>query len=97
VGMEIEVVWSVSCCRRCRTVMSVQLLFGTFFEVLSSKGGPYNSTDLAQISRQKVVGLLGAVRGILLLEIVMLMLIYFPEANKISLSLWVSLAGCLNF
>jgi hypothetical protein len=62
----------------------------------------YNSTDLAQISRQKGVGLLGVVSGFLLLEIVILLLIYFPEANKISLSLGFptlgfSLAGCLNF
>jgi hypothetical protein len=78
VGMKIEAVWSISCCRRGRTVLFVQLLFGMFFEVLSNKGGPYNSMDLAQISRQKGVGLLGAVSGFLLLEIVILLLIYFP-------------------
>jgi hypothetical protein len=51
VGMKIEAIWSISCCRRGHTIMSVQILFDTFFEVLSRKGGPYNSTDLTQISR----------------------------------------------
>jgi hypothetical protein len=70
VGTNLEVVWSVSCCRRDHTVLSIQLMFGTFFKVLSSKGRSYSSTDLARVSRQIIVGLLGAVRGILLLEIV---------------------------
>jgi hypothetical protein len=73
-----------------RTGAEVQLLFGTFFEVLSNKGWSYNNTDLAQLFRKIIVGFLGAVRGILLLENVMLLLIYFLEANKISLSLWIS-------
>jgi hypothetical protein len=90
-GHKIEVVWSISCCKRGLIVMSVQLLFGTFFEVLSIKGGSYNIIDLAWISKQKGVGLLGVVSGFPLLEIVILLLIYFPEANKISLSLSLSL------
>jgi hypothetical protein len=69
--------------------MSIQFLFGTFFKVLSKKEESYNNTDLARVSRQIIVGLLGAIRGILLLEIVMLLLIYFLEDNKVSLSLWV--------
>jgi hypothetical protein len=71
-------------------VLFIQLLFGTFFKVLSSQGGSYNNTNLAHISRQKGVGLLGDVSGFLLLENVILLVIYFPEANKISVSLWVS-------
>jgi hypothetical protein len=76
VGTKIEVVWSISYCRRGHTVLFVQLLFGTFFEVISNKGGSYNSTYLAQISRKKGVGLLGVVSGFLLLENVILVLIY---------------------
>jgi hypothetical protein len=54
-------------------------------------GGPYDSTKLAHFPRQNLWGKnLGAVSGFLLLEIVIFLLIYFPEANKISLSLWVS-------
>jgi hypothetical protein len=45
-GTKIEVVWSISYCRRGRTVMFIQMLFGTFFEVFSIKGGSYNSMDL---------------------------------------------------
>jgi hypothetical protein len=41
-----------------------------FFKVLSSKGGLYSSTDLARVYRQIIVGLLAAVIGILLLEII---------------------------
>jgi hypothetical protein len=70
VGTNFEAVWSVSCYRRGHTVLSVQLMFGTFFEVLSIKGRSYNNTNFARVSRQIIVGLLGAVRGILLLEIV---------------------------
>jgi hypothetical protein len=70
VDTNFKVVWSVSCCKRDRTVLSVQLMFGMFFEVLSSKGRPYSSTDLARVSRQIIVIPLGVVRGILLLEIV---------------------------
>jgi hypothetical protein len=51
------------------------VLFGTFFEVRSSEGGSYNNKNLAQISRQKGVGLLGAISVFLLLEIAILLLI----------------------
>jgi hypothetical protein len=68
VRTNFEVVWSVSCCRRDRIVFSIQLLFGMFFEVFSSKGRSYNKMNLAQVSRQIIVELLGVVRSIHLLE-----------------------------
>jgi hypothetical protein len=82
--------------------MYVQLLFGMFFKVLSSKGGPYSCTDLARFSRQQICGIVCVCKLFSWLLNVILMLIYFPEANKISLSLGFptmgfSLAGCLNF
>jgi hypothetical protein len=42
-----------------RTEQSVQQAVCTFFEVLQFLGGPYSSTDLAQITRQILVGQFG--------------------------------------
>jgi hypothetical protein len=89
VSKNFEAVWSVSCCRKDSTVLSVQLLFGTFFEVLSSKRRSYSGTDLARVSKQIIVGLLDAVSGILLLETVTCYQYTFLKLIK-SLSLWVS-------
>jgi len=70
VGTNFKDFWSVSCCGKVVQEQTIQLLFGTNFEVFSNKVGLYNSMNLARVSRKIIVGLLGVVRGILLLEIV---------------------------
>jgi hypothetical protein len=75
VGHRIEVVWTVSCCNRSIQEMTIQLLFGMFFKVLSNKGSSYSSTNLARVSRYIIVGLLGVVNGFLLVVNALLLLI----------------------
>jgi hypothetical protein len=73
----------------CTGVKVQQPVVGTNFEVMIS-ARPYRYTDLTHFSKQQICGIVGCCKCFPWLLNVILLLIYFLEANKISLSLWVS-------
>jgi hypothetical protein len=74
-----------SCCSEAVQIRSYNKLWA-HFPRCCFLGGSYSATNFARFPRQNLWGQnLGVVSGFLLLEIVISLLIYFLEANKISL------------